>query len=349
MKKVKSIFNKTSLRSISFAIFSVTATSIVLSSFAVGQKSSPSAETLNAKTEIQSAQTKAKAVAPVAKYDFDGDAKSDISVYRDGEWHMNKSGSGYDAQSFGLATDTPVPADFDGDGRTDIAIFRPSSVEGEPDFYFMNSLTNTLSGVSWGDQGDIPVSGDFDNDGSADFAVCRIGTDVDFFVLSKASTVPVVRHFRFGIAGDIPVVADYNGDGKSDFAVFRPSDSTWYINYSAPDVVGERFVYHTFGLPNDVLVSGEFDGDEKADYAVFRESDATWYIEQSSTGQLRRQQWGLGTDEIVPADYDGDGITDIATYRDGQWFIWQSSTNSPNYANVFGNSTDLPLQSLSVR
>lgn len=284
-----------------------------------------------------------KFISQSVPYDFDADGKSDMAVYRNGMWHVNQSLWNYKAQPFGLATDTPVPADYDGDGKTDFAVWRPSDVDGTPDFYVLKSSTNTLQGVSWGTTTDMPVVADYDGDGKVDFGVYRTTSgDGDFFVLNQTGTS---SHYRFGVSGDKPVVADYDGDGKADFTVFRPSTQTWYIASSVDNSVK----YVSWGLSTDKLVPADYDGDGKTDVAVFRDSEGMWYINQSSDGQMKYLQWGLATDKLVPADYDGDGKTDMAVYRDGQWFIWQSSNNSPNYANVFGNSTDMPVQTLAVK
>ncbi|MFN2393819.1 MAG: FG-GAP repeat domain-containing protein, partial [Pyrinomonadaceae bacterium] len=67
------------------------------------------------------------------KFDFNGDGRSDISVYRpsDTTWYVARStgvpSQNFDATKFGLSTDTTVPADFDGDSKTDIANFRSSN------------------------------------------------------------------------------------------------------------------------------------------------------------------------------------------------------------------------------
>jgi hypothetical protein len=284
-----------------------------------------------------------KFISQSIPYDFDADGKSDMAVYRNGTWHVNQSLWNYKAQPFGLPTDTPVPADYDGDGKTDFAVWRPSDVSGQPDFYVLKSSNNTLQGVSWGTTTDTPVPADYDGDGRVDFAVYRTSSgEGDFFVLNQTGTS---RHYRFGVSGDKAVVNDYDGDGKADFAVFRPSTQTWYVANSTDNSVQ----YISWGLGTDKLVPADYDGDGKTDVAVFRESEGMWYINQSSNGQMKYQQWGLSTDKLVPADYDGDGKTDIAVYRDGQWFIWQSSNNSPNYANVFGNATDIPVQTLAVK
>lgn len=65
---------------------------------------------------------------PIA--DFDGDSKTDLSIFRPGpgEWWYQRSGdqSASTAQ-FGASTDKIVPFDYTGDGKADLAFFRPST------------------------------------------------------------------------------------------------------------------------------------------------------------------------------------------------------------------------------
>ncbi len=73
--------------------------------------------------------------------DFDGDFRSDLSVFRpsEGNWYLQNSSTGFTAFNWGIASDTLVPGDYDGDGKTDAAIFRATDSAGVADFYILNS------------------------------------------------------------------------------------------------------------------------------------------------------------------------------------------------------------------
>lgn len=135
--------------------------------------------------------------------DFDGDGRSDISVFRpfDGTWYVMQSGSNtFRAQQFGANGDKIVPGDYDGDGRTDFAVFRAVSDIGV--WYILRSSNNTISGVHWGLATDKAAPGDYDGDGRTDLAVYRGGI---WYVL-QSSNGQFAAH-QFGLASDIPVAA----------------------------------------------------------------------------------------------------------------------------------------------
>ena len=110
--------------------------------------------------------------AAATKYDYDGDGKSDLSVFRpsNGVWYISRSGTGATAAAqFGTLGDRPAPEDFDGDGITDYAVFRSSTGI----WYILNSSNNSFTAIQFGTIGDLPDPADFSGDGKAELAVFR--------------------------------------------------------------------------------------------------------------------------------------------------------------------------------
>ncbi len=242
--------------------------------------------------------------------DFDGDGKTDVSVFRPGSsiWYIHGSGGVDTATNFGTSGDIPVPANYDNNATTDIAVFRPSTgtwiIQGSP-------------AVNWGGAGDIPVPGDYDGNGTANVAVFRPSTGT-WYIQGGASVV-------FGTNGDIPVPGDYDGNGTTDIAVFRPSTGTWYVRGGI--TVG-------FGTSGDIPVPGDYDGNGTTDIAVFRPSTGTWYVRNGIT-----VAWATNGDIPVPGDYNGDGSIDTAVFRPstGVWYVRAGATTN------WGGAGDVPL------
>ena len=270
--------------------------------------------------------------SPRVRFDFDGDGKSDVSVFRpdNGVWYLQQSTNGFTGAQFGVSTDKIVPADYDGDGKTDVAVYRSGT-------WYLNRSSAGFTGVAFGDGNDIPQPADFDGDGKAELAVFRPSNGT-WYILNLATNQ--FTAYQFGASTDKPVASDYDGDGKADYAVYRPSNGTWYLQRSTAGFTGQQF-----GDSNDKPVAADYDGDGKTDLAVFRPSNGTWYLLQSTAG-FTGVQFGISTDLPTPADYDGDGKADVAVFRSGTWYLNRSTAGFTGVA--FGATTDKPIPNAFV-
>jgi len=283
--------------------------------------------------------TEPGAIPAATKFDFDGDSKTDLSVFRPDQtewWYLKSSDAGNGAFSFGTATDQLVPADYTGDGKTDIAFWRPSNGE----WFVLKSEDSTFYSVRFGVSGDIPAPGDFDGDGKADTAVFRPESGT-WFIENSSGTGTTIQ--RFGAPDDVPTVADFDGDGKDDIAIYRPDVSEWWQNRSEAGLIA-----YQFGSENDKAVVADYTGDGSADVAFWRPSTGEWFVLQSEDNGFFTVPYGIDTDLPTPGDYDGDGTADFAVFRPSTntWYI-QGSTSGYTQS-VFGQPGDIPLPNVFV-
>jgi hypothetical protein len=269
--------------------------------------------------------------------DFDGDGKTDLSVFHQalGDWHIIQSAWGTTFSiNWGWWDTVPVPGDYDGDGKVDLAVYHQSS----GDWYIVKSAAWQVFRKNWGWSVTQPVPGDYDGDGLTDMAVFHQATGDWYINYSADDKVDIIR---WGWWDTIPVPGDYDGDGLTDLAVFHQPAGNWYIIQSADGSVRVK----NWGWSETTPAPGDYDGDGVTDLAVYHQSSGNWYINQSNDDSVCVKNWGWGATGPVPGDYDGDGIDDLAVYyqNTGLWYIIYSADGSALRDYRWGwDQTDAP-------
>jgi hypothetical protein len=274
-----------------------------------------------------------------APFDFDGDGKTDLGIYRSsvGEWwiHRSTNGSVFAAQ-FGASTDRIAPVDFTGDGKADVAFWRPGTGE----WFILRSENNTYYSAPFGTAGDSPVPADYDADGKGDVAIFRPSNGL--WVIQRSSDSGVVFQ-QFGTNGDLPIASDYDGDARADVAIFRPSSGEWWLSRSTAGVIA-----YQFGSSSDKLVPGDYTGDLRSDVAFWRPATGEWFILRSEDTSYFSAPFGTTGDTVAPGDYDGDGKFDLTVFRPSSAMWFSQRTTAGTLSVPFGVGTDTPLPSAFV-
>lgn len=286
--------------------------------------------------------TRSSATSASSVLDFDGDGRTDETIFRlaNNTWFIRSSLDGTTRSVVwgDAATDVFVPGDYDGDGKTDIAVWRPSN----GNFYIIQSSTNLILIRQFGISGDEPVARDYDGDGKTDYAVVRRSGGVMTWYIQQSSN-GFFRVQDFGIESDIVAPGDYDGDGRFDLAVRRGSGNQPAVFYTQQSQ-GGYIIFPSFGVGSDLVVPGDYDGDGKTDLTALRPgSSYTWFVKGSS-GTFTSTQLGRKPDYAAQGDYDGDGKTDIAIYDPifGAFRYYRSSNNALIQTG-YGANGDYPV------
>ena len=245
--------------------------------------------------------------------DWNGDGRSKLGIFLDGNWFLDLSGDGtWDDNGLwahlGHAGDLPVTGDWDGDGKTDIGIFGPKWKGDE----------HALMREPGQPAPHNPIKGRFKNI-PPDVADATSGTRTMKRTAHGKLRSDVIDHvYRYGASGDVPVAGDWTGGGVTTIGVFR--DGLWYLDtlgngHWSP---GDQIV--KFGLPGDIPVVGDWTGDGIKKLGVYR--NGTWYLdvanEKAITERTKVVHLGGPNDLPVVGDWTGDGIDKLGIYRDGR-------------------------------
>ena len=294
--------------------------------------------TFNIDGDIADGPVAGLTVAKNKNADFDGDGKSDVSIFRPdaGLWYyLNSSNGSAGGVAFGAPGDIPVPGDFDGDGKTDTAVFRPAD-----GVWHLLTKAGVYTSRAFGSPGDVPVAADYNNDGKTDLAVFRPSNSI--WYIANSDSQGTFTFVQFGQAGDKPAPADYDGDGKADIAVFRPAGATgteWWVQKSSGGVFATQF-----GVSTDQAVPVDFTGDGKADVAFWRPSTGEWFILRSEDLTYYAFPFGTTGDVAAPGDFDGDGKADPAVFRPSN-AVWYMLRSQAGFTAVqFGLTGDRPVE-----
>jgi serine-aspartate repeat-containing protein C/D/E len=243
--------------------------------------------------------------------DFNGDGKTDIGVFKEGQWFIDLNDNGIWDEGdlwakLGHKGDRPVTGDWDGDGKTDIGIFGPAwsrdpraikNEPGLPDPH--NQNTNVHK--------NIPRPQESSAVGKRTMKLTSTGK-------SRADLIDHV--FLYGTAGDHPAVGDWNGDGTHTIAVFR--NGVWHRDTDGDGRWSTADRAARFGQPGDVPVVGDFNGDGTDELGVYR--NGTWYIDTNGNGQIDAEdqvfEFGSPGDVPVVGDWNGDGKSEPGVYHD---------------------------------
>ena len=243
--------------------------------------------------------------------DWDGDGKTDVGVYREGEWFLDLNGNGFWDDNdlwaqLGSKGDLPVTGDWNGDGKTDIGIFGPEW-PGDPRALAAEPGLPDPDNMVLGREKNLPPRPE----------EATMGTRKLRLTSRSRVREDLIDHvFHYGTPGDRPLTGDWNGDGTDSIGVFR--EGNWFldVNGNGRWDHGDRAI--RFGKAGDLPVVGDFDGDGIDELGVFR--NGVFYLDMNADQVIDAHdkvlEIGSAGDRPVVGDWDGDGVEDVGVYRE---------------------------------
>ncbi len=244
--------------------------------------------------------------------DFDGDGRTDLGVFIDGEWFIDLSGNGrWDEgdvwAKLGEKGDIPVTGDWDGDGKTDIGIYGPEWARDELAASLDPGLPDAENPPTDKPK-NVPPEPEEATNGERHLRRTARGE----------LRSDVIDHvFLLGNNSFKPVTGDFNGDGVATIGIFR--GGAWKLDVNGDGLLDESDLEVHFGDGGDLPVVGDWDGDGMDDLGVYR--DGLWYLDLDGDHALteadRPTELGAPGDVPVVGDWDGDGRDEPGLYQPG--------------------------------
>ncbi len=210
--------------------------------------------------------------------DWNGDRRTDVGWFRDGQWSLRNANGSVRTLTFGEPGDVPVVGDWNGDRKDSVGVFRA----GRWLLRNSNSTGSPHLDFQYGQEGDQPVVGDWNGNVKDGVGVFRGGE----WRLRNALSAGGSRYvFAFGVAGDVPVAGDWNRNVKDGIGVYR--GGRWYLR-NALGAGRSRYQIRYGGVAGDQPVAGDWNGDRIDTPGIAR--GATWHLRSSlkSTSTTRK-------------------------------------------------------------
>lgn len=278
----------------------------------------------------------------IISFDYNGDGKDDLCLYRPGtgiafiaksngdETFTNVVSSFSGLSGFDLLSvhDKIIPFDYNGDGKDDLCLYRPGAgilfiAKSNGNGTFTNVVVSLwgFSGYDLRSIHDKVLALDYNGDGKDDLCLYRPGAGILFIAKSNGNaTFTNVIVSPWGFSGydlrsvnDIAVALDYNGDGKDDLCLYRPGAGIIFVIKSNGNATFTNETISATGIagfniadPRDRINAFDYDGDGKEDLCLTRAGNKVIYIGKSNGD-------GTFTNLIashvgIASDYTGDCI-----------------------------------------
>lgn len=243
--------------------------------------------------------------------DFNGDGRSDLGLFRDGEWFIDLNGNHrWDEHDMwlqlGAAGDQPVTGDWNGDGTTDIGVFGNTWLGDDRALDHEHGLRDADNPAK------SSAAQSTDAHRSLSWRTVRCTAD------APTQCDPVDHVLHFGARGDIAVVGDFNGDGVDTIGIYRRG--RWVLDVNGDGRFDEVDRNLELGTADDLPLVADIDGDGSDEIGLFRAG--RWQFDLDHDGRFGDRdlvfEMGQAGDLPLIGKFTDSGKSRFAVYRTRQ-------------------------------